>query len=303
MTARPFAFLGAAAGAIAAAAPAAAEPEIPYEYAQLPQPGEVIYRQDPVVQPLPPSKVRRPPLPAEAPVEYDQQPAEHDAIEYHYEHEYDEPYVDEYAHRVPPEYDDVPIQPPTDYYDAPPHAARFDREAWLDDCRARYRGAHSGDGAATGGVIGAVAGGVIGNRIADGERLAGTLIGAGVGGLAGLAVGSAVDSANARERADEYCYAWLERYSAAAEHPYLPAYAPAYAHGYPAAPYGYGYPGCGCGYAMTYVPVVVQVPQRAVVREYVTEEWVDVERPAPTHRKIRKRVHKADKRVKYTKER
>ena len=304
MTARQLAFLGAAAGAIATAAPASAQPEMPYEYSHLPPPGEVIYRQDAVVQPLP-GEAQQTALPeAET---YDHE------LEYD-EPEYDEPYADEYEYREPePEpayaYDDAPLQPPGEYYDAPPpHARHFDREAWLDDCRARYRGAHGGDGAATGGIIGAVAGGVIGNRVADGDRLAGTLIGAGVGGLAGLAVGSAVDSANERDRVDDYCEAWLDRHSGAPAyaHPQMPAYPPhapsPNGYGYPATAYGYGYPGCGCGYAMTYVPVVVQIPQRAVVREYVTEEWVEVERPAPPkRRKIHRPAPRADKRIKYSK--
>lgn len=53
-------------------------------------------------------------------------------------------------------------------------------------------------------------------------------------------------------------------------------------HGYPgyAAPPQPGYgPGYGYGYGapvhMTYVPVLVMVPQRAVIRETVTEEWVE----------------------------
>ena len=125
-------------------------------------------------------------------------------------------------------------------------------------------------------------------------------------------MGSAVDSANARDRADDYCEAWLDRYLAGDRYAYppapaypYPAYAPpyAYGYGYPAAPpHGYGYPGCGCGYAMTYVPVTVAIPQRAVVREYVTEEWVEVERPAPPkRRKIHRPAPKADKRIKYSK--
>lgn len=148
-----------------------------------------------------------------------------------------------------------PYAPP---YAAPhyPAPARFDREAWLADCRERIRGVNREDrGGVIGGLLGAVAGGVIGNRSWDRERLAGTLLGAGVGGLAGIAIGSAIGAAGDRRREDE-CAWHLDRYIDAG-------------HGYPGSGYGHGYP------AFAYVPVLVQVPQRAVVREYVTEEWID----------------------------
>ena len=41
---------------------------------------------------------------------------------------------------------------------------------------------------------------------------------------------------------------------------------------------------------MTYVPVLIAVPQRAVVRETVTEEWVEVER-THSHTRPVKKVH------------
>ena len=119
MTARQLAFLGAAAGVIATAAPASAQPEMPYEYSHLPPPGEVIYRQDAVVQPLP-GEARQTALPEAETYEHE--------LEYD-EPEYDEPYADEYEYREPePEpayaYDDAPLQPPGEYYDAPPPHAR-----------------------------------------------------------------------------------------------------------------------------------------------------------------------------------
>jgi len=136
--------------------------------------------------------------------------------------------------------------------------APFERDAWLADCHDRIRGVRRKDRAGViGGLLGAIAGGVAGNRIADGNRLAGTLIGGGVGGLAGIAIGNAIGAAGDRRRGDE-CAWQLDRYMAA---------------GHPG--YGYGYPGYGYGYGYTMVPVLVAVPQRQVVREYVTEEYVD----------------------------
>jgi hypothetical protein len=177
------------------------------------------------------------------------------------------------------------------YRPAPP----FDRGAWLAECRERIRGVSREErGGIIGGLLGAAAGGVIGNRAWDGERLAGTLIGAGVGGLAGLAIGSAIGAAGDRKREDE-CAWHLDRYMAGG----YPGYGyghHGYAQGYPG--YGYGYP------AIAYVPVLVAVPQRAVVRETVTEEWVDVPAPARavTRTKIIREIAPAgDKRIKYRK--
>jgi hypothetical protein len=145
-----------------------------------------------------------------------------------------------------------------------------------------------------GGLLGAGVGGVIGNRAWDSERLAGTLLGAGVGGLAGVAIGSAIGAAGDRRRDDE-CAWQLDRYmvgSHAAGGYSHSGYAPGY-HGY-----GYGHP------VIAYVPVLVAIPQRAVVRETVTEEWGDA--PARHHTQPYRRaprVHApaADKRIKYTK--
>ncbi len=79
---------------------------------------------------------------------------------------------------------------------------------------------------------------------------------------------------------------------------YLDRYAaggPAY--GYP----GYGYPGYTYGY--TLVPVMVAIPQRAVVRETVTEEWVDepVRARAVTRSRVIQRRPQPGKRIKYSK--
>lgn len=299
MTARHLTLLGAAVGAIGAASPVMAQPEMPYEYAYPLPPGEVVYEQAPVVQPLP-----APVQPAPPPVEVYHEP------EYPADPEYDE-YADHYEYeRDGPVYHEAPPQPPAAYYPAPsappPH---FDAEAWLADCRARYRaGEGREEGGVAGGLLGAAAGGLIGNRVADGERLAGTLIGAGVGGLAGLAIGTAIGAAVDRDRAEDYCEAMLERYPHGYAHAPASAYPPPAPHGYG---YGYGYPGyygqgCACTPAVTYMPVLMAVPQRAVVREYVTEEWIEAEpraeRPVSTKRRVI-RAPAPDKRIKYTKTR
>ena len=151
------------------------------------------------------------------------------------------------------------MPPQATHYPTAPH---FDRNAWLADCRERIRGVDRKDRAGViGGLLGAVAGGLIGNRVWDSQRLGGTLLGAGLGGLAGAAAGSAIGAAGDR-RSDDECAHYLDRHMASGH----PGYGhPGYGYGY-----GYGYP------AVAYVPVMVQVPQRAVVREYVTEEWIDV---------------------------
>ncbi|WP_374407221.1 glycine zipper 2TM domain-containing protein [Pelagerythrobacter sp.] len=334
MTARHATLLiGAAAGALAAVPAAAqtAEPQMPYEYAYpvpeeapeqvIEQPYEaaddtVIFREQPVVQPLPGSEVLSAPAPLppasspSAPRQAESY-AEPPSPVQSYEHERSYEYAYDEAPSYDPSYDDAPMQPPFDYDSPPPSRyAEFDRRAWLDDCRARFSaGDGRRDGRVAGGLIGAAAGGVIGNRIADGDRLAGTLIGAGVGGLAGLAAGDAIGGANDRERADDYCESLLARGSGdyAPMQPYAPGY-PAYPYPAPAYPAPYGYPAgyygadCGCGPAFTYMPVLVAIPQRAVVRETVREEWVEVDHaPAPKRRAIHRPAPKPDKRIKYSK--
>lgn len=165
-----------------------------------------------------------------------------------------------------------------------------EREAWLADCRVLMANAggyydyddyyrDDADGGLIGGLLGAVAGGFAGNRIADGDRLAGTLIGAGVGGIAGAVIGSLVDGDGGDSRdgreidanelyAARYCEAYLRRYEM----------------------------GGGAGFqTMAYQPVMmVQAVAAAAPHGYsghrhgpectttVREEWVEVERPAPT---------------------
>lgn len=274
MTAHQLLAVTAAVGALAFAGPALAQPAEPYEYAEEAE-TEVIHHGEPMVQPLP-----VPPLPAPmaqghhrgatvvAPAPHGYAPPPH-------------------VYAAPRSY------PHMGYRPAPP----FDRRAWLADCRERIRGVSREErGGVIGGLLGAAAGGVIGNRAWDSERLAGTLLGAGVGGLAGLAIGSAIGAAGDRKREDE-CAWHLDRYMAGG-YP-GPGYAhPGYGYGHPGYAYGYGYP------AVAYVPVLVAVPQRAVVRETVTEEWVDV----PVHTRTRthtKVIHQPapapDKRIKYTK--
>lgn len=291
MPARHLTLFGVAATALTAASPALAQPEMPYEYAYPLPPGEVIYRQEPVVQPLPGHQQQ----PASTQEAYDETVYAEDDYERDYAYE---------SERAPV-YHDAPLQPPTAHYPVSPALpSRFNRDAWLADCRARYD-AQDGrrDGGVVGGLLGAAAGGLIGNRVADGERLAGTLIGAGVGGLAGLAIGTAIGAAVDGDRAEDYCEAWLERYP--------PGYAHAPAYPVPAPPpYGYDYPayyghGCACTPAVTYMPVLLAVPQRAVVREYVTEEWVEaepqIEQHAPARRRVIHTPARPDKRIKYSK--
>ena len=305
MTARHLLAIGAAAGALVSAGPAFAQtgpaPQSPYEFAEPappapPAPPPVIYHDNAVVQPIPAPAppaaeyytdeyeyVEEAPTPpvvhhAPPPVIHHAGPAAYPAPAPHAMH-----HSAPVAHGYPAGHYPQPAYPGAPY---PQHAGwapppQWDRDAWLADCRDRTRGADRRErGGIIGGLLGAIGGGVAGNRIADGERLAGTLIGAGVGGLAGLAIGTAIGAVAGRERADE-CELYLDRYLSG----------PAYGH--PGYGYGYAYP----AYTMTYVPVTVAVPQRAVVREYVTTEWVDVpqttrtvvetkiiRQPAPTKR-------------------
>ncbi len=165
----------------------------------------------------------------------------------------------------------------------------WDRETWLAECHARTRGVERKKrGGIIGGLLGAITGGLIGNRAWDSERLAGTLIGAGAGGLVGGLIGNAIE--NGGDNRPYYnCEEALDRYmSGTAAAPrvatrtippygYAPTYAPAYGHAYGYAPVyaqPYAYP-----QQMTYVQTTEEIPQQVVVREYVTEEWV--EQPAP----------------------
>ena len=146
-----------------------------------------------------------------------------------------------------------------------PSQQAFDRSGWLDNCEAELR-ARMSRGAATGGILGAIAGGVIGNRVADSERLGGTLLGAGIGGIAGAAIGSAIGSAVRGNPYLRECKAYLENWERGG-----------YQQG------GYAQHGGYYGqqaYSYAYVPALAYVTTyhitRPVVREYVTEEWVDV---------------------------
>lgn len=267
MTNRTALSIGAASLACVAASPAlAGQPETtyeqrPYEYAQ-PAPVQappVIFRQEPVVQPLP----QRAP-------EWVEYAGDEETVEVQTEYRQSGArYMpvapsSAYAHPIVyPQHSPVPVAQP---YPQPP---AFDREAWLEECEYRVSGGErrrDGNGNIIGGIVGAATGGLIGNRVAGrGDRLAGSLIGAGVGGLAGLAVGAAVDAASNRDRDDgrAYCEDYLARYTQSQQ-----------SGGYS---YGYGYGQYAYAQPVMLVPVLVQVPQRAVVREYVTEEVVEVE--------------------------
>jgi hypothetical protein len=291
MTARHLLSFGTAAGALSFAMPALAQdapsPDESYQFAEPapplppmppvpPSPPPVVFQSQPVVQavpapigaPAPAPVVRReeytyraapPPMPQPMAM-----PAPPVAYAYPGGPAVAAPYP---AAPYPPQAYAAPGYPPQAW--GPPPG--FDRDAWLDNCRERTRGLAPRDrGGVIGGLLGAITGGVIGNRSWHGERLAGTLLGAGVGGLAGLAIGTAVDAAS-RRRHDDECGYYLDRY-----------FAP---QGYGYAGYGYGYPQY---YTMTYVPVLVAVPQHAVVRETVTTEWVD--QPAPARCVIERRT-------------
>lgn len=266
-----------AAGALAWASPALAQRAEPHAYAEVSSETETIYHGEPMVQPLPV------PPPAAAPMHHG-----HAApMRGHPPHHRAPPLPQAHApHGYPPH----AMGHATEHGRVPP----FDREAWLLNCRERIRGVSREErGSVIGGLLGGAAGGVIGNRAFDSERLGGTLLGAGIGGLAGLAIGAAIGAAGDRRREDE-CAWHLDRYMAGGP--------PGYGHGYPGHAYGYGY---GYGYpAVAYVPVLVAVPQRAVVRETVTEEWIDV----PTRSRSVPRSPRApqpapDKRVKIIKAR
>lgn len=169
------------------------------------------------------------------------------------------------------------------------YQVNYTPEQWLEECYARTGGKRrSGErGQGIGGVLGAVAGGIAGNRIAGrGDRLAGSLIGAGVGGLAGAVAGGLIGRSGRRGGYD--CDAALERHlqlvqsgqfrpvhSTASRVIAAPQYAPAPQYYAPVQTYAQ---------PVMYVEQQVQVPQRAVVREYVTEELVDVPQPVPTKR-------------------
>lgn len=293
----------AAAGALAFASPSIAQ-EMTYEYAQpATATPPVVYTTDPVVQPLPteqaPSLPPAPPMHVAPPADWQNGHRHAEGSPWAEPMPTPAPYS-EYAAPMggyPQMAYPGPVGAPTYGYGAqmPAPAPRFDRDAWLDNCQDRLRGVKEKDRAGViGGLLGAVAGGVAGNRIAGaGERLAGSLIGAGVGGLAGIAIGSAIGASNNHKRRAE-CEAYLDRYTA----------------GYPQrGDYAYGYPAYGYGYGYTMVPMMVAVPQRRVVHETVTEEWVDVPATAvrtrridrPARRSIPAQRPTGDKRIKYTK--
>jgi len=287
--------LSAAAVALAAV-PAAAHPDGQYDYAHPAPDGPVVFDSDPVVQPLP----------HDAPMAADEV-YERELVEERYPEPHAALPLLGYPHAGYP-------QGPGAYGAAYPHhagagpmmPARFDRESWLDQCNDRIRGVKRKDRAGViGGLLGAVAGGVIGNRAWGSERLAGTLLGGGVGALAGLAIGSAVGAAGERRREDD-CAWHLDRYMADYGGPGYGQQGygqPGYSYGYPG--YGQGHSGYGYGYGgYMMVPVLVAVPQRQVVRETVTEEWVDVpvrERTVARTRTIHRPAPAPDKRIKYIK--
>lgn len=277
--------LGLAGCVLAASAPVLAHPHPSTDPAAVaPDEPTIVFHREEVAQSLPGAPAPQQPSHADAPSE-EPQPVE--AVIAAPELAYDDPTGhadrhehDRHVHHAP----HAPMAhalPPHAY--PVPHQPVLEHEQWLAECRDRlHRVGRRADGRVGGGILGGLLGGVIGNRVARGDRLVGTIVGAGVGGLAGVAVGSAIDAAareRDRDRAADECELYLEDYLAR----YAPY--PGQAHGYPV--------------QMTYVPVLVMVPQRAVVRETVTEEWVDVATPA--RRTIHRHDAPAPKPVKRTK--
>lgn len=255
---RPLAAAAALAGSIAFAVPALAQPAVDAE-------GRVFGNAVPA-PPMPamPPMVSQPvvqPLPAGAP-----------------------------QHAMPPHA--MPAAPMTHpgAYHAPAQAPGYDPVAWdrakgdwLAECRRRMGGSKS---KTAGAVIGGLFGGLIGNRVAGrGNRTVGTIAGAAVGAVAGGAIGASAD----RNRARDYCEAYLEDS--------LAGY-----YGQGQAGYGYQQAGYGpvqYGYAMQ--PVMMMVPvmhhaapakARECVETTVIEEWV------PVKSAKRRIAPRPDKRVK-----
>ncbi|MDP3906252.1 glycine zipper 2TM domain-containing protein [Novosphingobium sp.] len=176
-------------------------------------------------------------------------------------------------------------------YHAPAQAPGYDPAAWdrargdwLAECRRRMGGSRS---TTAGAVVGGLFGGLLGNRVAGrGNRTVGTIAGAAVGAVAGGAIGASAD----RNRARDYCEAYLEDSLAG----YYGQGQAGYGHGYQQAGYGPAH----YGYAMQpvmMVPVMHHAAPpkaRECVETTVIEEWVPV--------KTRKRTiaPRPDKRVK-----
>ena len=272
--------LSAVASVIALASPAFAQPEMTYEerayeYAR-PAPAtqaaqQVIFREQAVVQPIPAARYEneagadyvvsddyRNPAPQYVKTRYVKTHAAPQQVVYTQRQAQPIVYPADHQAQVVQHH---AVQPQIVQY---PHHGQiaqqpsFDRGAWLAECRDRMGGGQRRDsnGNIIGGLVGAAAGGLIGNRIAGrGDRLGGTLIGAGVGGLAGLAVGGAIDRGNRADRDEvaQYCEEYLAYYS----------------NGYTQ------HQGYYNQQQMMLVPVLIQVPQRAVTREIVTYETVE----------------------------
>ncbi|WBY16961.1 hypothetical protein PF049_01985 [Erythrobacteraceae bacterium WH01K] len=316
--------------AVAATTPALAAQEMSYEqdtyeFAQPLPAGEVqpIFTSEPVVQSVPArvappavTEVYEREVEIEAPTGYHGAPG----VEVIHQPGHAYPAAPDYpvAHHSGPQASvhRAPAYPvntyPAQHHAAPHHTAQqvhggpplpsemaFDRTGWLDACEDELR-ARKERGAAGGGLFGAIAGGIIGNRVADGERLGGTLLGAGLGGIAGAAIGSAIGSAVRGNPYLRECKAYLENWERG---------------GYRQANYGQYYGHQAYGYGYTYMPGIAYVTthqlERPVVREIVTEEWVDVPveqyeyetvvEHQPVHRPVQYIKQKPVRQVKYRK--
>ena len=304
-----------------------------YEYAQpAPQaPAQPVYVRQPVVQPLPQQPTY---------------PTGYEAYEVDYEQAapvapvqqvYQQPAPQQPVYQAPPHHQ-ANYQPPAypqpmhqNGYAAqtgyPPMPPVIDRKAWISECRAylRERRRRADTGAVAGGVLGAAAGAVIGNEVANvGDKLGGALIGGGVGGLVGLFIGQAIALAGG-DGTKKDCKRWLRTYeesyaSGGGQWPY-PTYPQQGGQYYGGGNWNGGWQqqswnsswhsGWSGGYIVvpqTTVTVYHSAPMVPVVREVVTEEWVETEvvhkkakphyKPAP---KVRYIKQKPVKRIKYIK--
>lgn len=188
-----------------------------------------------------------------------------------------------------------------------------ERGAWIEQCRANFRGPDDGRGrrrgAAIGAGVGAIGGGIAGNQLAGrGDHLAGTAIGVGVGAVAGAVVGGAIGAAGDRDRGgDEYCERYLGQYEGGmagmpmGPMPQAMPMGPGMEHGMMAPPMGYGWqPGYVTPGYMVPPLVWVRVPIVHERRDCGCEEVIEEEvitRPAHRARRV---IHRQTKYSKYS---
>jgi hypothetical protein len=189
-----------------------------------------------------------------------------------------------------------------------------ERGAWIEQCRANFRGPDPRDGsrgrrrgAAIGAGVGAIGGGIAGNQLAGrGDHRVGTAIGAVGGAVAGAVVGGAIGAASDRDRGGvgEYCEQYLSRYEGGRSGMPMGPMGPGMDHGV-MPPMG---PGMSYGWQPGYVTPGYMVPPLVWVRvpivherrdcgcEEVIEEEV-ITRSAPRARPV---IHRQTKYSKYS---